>query len=128
MSYSGLKTAAVNQLDQFWDRSRPKTKENIAASFQKAAVDILVGRVLRAARDQGLTRIVAGGGVAANSYLRARLAEEKGLEVIFPSLALCTDNAAMVAGLGWHLLQSGRRDGLDLNAEARVPMFRRAYP
>ncbi len=128
VSYSGLKTAVVNQLDQFWNREHPKTKENIAASFQKAAVDILVGRVVRAARDQGLARIVAGGGVAANSYLRKRLAAERDLEVIFPSLALCTDNAAMVAGLGWHLLSAGRRDGLDLNAEARVPMFRRTYP
>ncbi len=128
VSYSGLKTAAVNQLEQFWNREHPKTKENIAASFQKAAIDILVGRALRAARDQGLARIVAGGGVAANSYLRGRLAAEEGLEVIFPSLWLCTDNAAMVAGLGGRLLQEGRRSGLDLNAEARVPLFRRAYP
>jgi N6-L-threonylcarbamoyladenine synthase len=48
--------------------------------------------------------------------------------VIFPSLKLCTDNAAMVAGLGYHLLSSGRRDGLELTAEARVPGLRRAYP
>ena len=66
--------------------------------------------------------------MAANSYLRAPAAEQQGLEVIFPSMKLCTDNGAMVAGLAWHLLHSGRRDGLDLNAEARVPMFRRAYP
>jgi N6-L-threonylcarbamoyladenine synthase len=128
VSYSGLKTAAVNQLDQFWNREHPKTKENIAASFQKAAIDILVDRVLKAARDQRLARIVAGGGVAANSYLRARMAAEPGLEVIFPSLKLCTDNAAMVAGLGGRLLAAGRRSGLDLNAEARVPLFRRTYP
>jgi N6-L-threonylcarbamoyladenine synthase len=48
--------------------------------------------------------------------------------VIFPSLKLCTDNAAMVAGLGCRLLAAGRRDGLELNAEARVPGLRRAYP
>jgi N6-L-threonylcarbamoyladenine synthase len=71
---------------------------------------------------------VAGGGVAANSRLRERLAAEPGLEVIFPSLALCTDNAAMVAGLGWQLLRDGKTASLDLNAEARVSMFKRRYP
>ena len=72
------------------------------------AVDILVDRLLRAAEDTGLRRVVAGGGVAANSWLRARLGAERGLEVIFPPLSLCTDNAAMVAGLGWRLVQTGR--------------------
>jgi N6-L-threonylcarbamoyladenine synthase len=128
VSYSGLKTAVVNQLDQFWDRRYPKTPENIAASFQKTAVDILVDRLLKAARHTGLGTIVAGGGVAANSYLRRRLAAESGLRVIFPSLKLCTDNAAMVAGLGFRLLAAGRRSGLELNAEARVTGLRRTYP
>ncbi|MBN1834687.1 MAG: tRNA (adenosine(37)-N6)-threonylcarbamoyltransferase complex transferase subunit TsaD [Spirochaetales bacterium] len=131
VSYSGLKTAVVNQLDQFWNRDYPKTPENIAAAFQATAIDILVDRLLKAVEHTGLRRIVAGGGVAANSYLRARLAreqEEKGLEVIFPSLALCTDNAAMIAGLGYHFLAEGRVSGMELNAEARVHGFRRLYP
>jgi N6-L-threonylcarbamoyladenine synthase len=128
VSYSGLKTAVVNQLEQFRDPRYPGTPENIAASFQKTAVDILVDRLLKAARRTGLTTVVAGGGVAANSYLRRRLAEERGLRVIFPSLKLCTDNAAMVAGLGCRLLAAGRRDELSLNAEARVPGLRRTYP
>jgi N6-L-threonylcarbamoyladenine synthase len=128
VSYSGLKTAVVNQLEQFRDPKYPRSPENIAASFQKAAVDILVDRLLKASRHTGLATIVAGGGVAANSYLRRRLAGERGLRVIFPSLKLCTDNAAMVAGLGCRLLAAGRRDGLELNAEARVPGLRRAYP
>ncbi|UCF96526.1 MAG: tRNA (adenosine(37)-N6)-threonylcarbamoyltransferase complex transferase subunit TsaD [Spirochaetaceae bacterium] len=128
VSYSGLKTAVVNQLDQFWNRDFKKSKENIAASFQATAIDILVDRTVKAARKTGLKRIVAGGGVAANSYLRKRLNEQVGLEVIFPSLRLCTDNAAMVAGLGYHLLRSGRRSELDLNAYARVRGLRRIYP
>ncbi len=128
VSYSGLKTAAVNQLDQFWNRELPKSPENIAASFQATAIDILVDRVLKAARYTGLNTVVAGGGVAANSYLRRRLGEEESLEVIFPSLKLCTDNAAMVAGLGFQLLADGRRSPWSLNAEARVSAFRRAYP
>jgi N6-L-threonylcarbamoyladenine synthase len=128
VSYSGLKTAVVNQLGQFLRPGFRPSRENIAASFQKTAVDILVDRALKAARRSGLTTIVAGGGVAANSYLRSRLGGEAGLRVIFPSLKLCTDNAAMVAGLGYHLLLSGTRSGLELNAEARVSGMRRTYP
>ena len=128
MSYSGLKTAVIHQSEQFWDGKSEKSLANIAASFQKAAIDILADRLLAAASDTGMRRVVAGGGVAANSYLRARLAGEKGLEVVFPSLALCTDNAAMVAGLGYHLFKEGKVSDFRLNAEARVPMFKRAYP
>jgi N6-L-threonylcarbamoyladenine synthase len=128
VSYSGLKTAVIHQLDQFWNGTSERSLANIAASFQRTAVDILVDRVVRAASDTGLRRVVAGGGVAANSRLRERLAAEPGLEAIFPSPALCTDNAAMVAGLGWRLLRDGKTAGLDLNAEARVSMFKRRYP
>jgi N6-L-threonylcarbamoyladenine synthase len=128
VSYSGLKTAVIHQLDQFWNGKAERSLANIAASFQRTAIDILVDRVVLAAGDTGLRRVVAGGGVAANSRLRERLAAEPGLEVIFPPLALCTDNAAMVAGLGWRLLQDGKTAGLDLNAEARVSMFKRKYP
>jgi N6-L-threonylcarbamoyladenine synthase len=128
VSYSGLKTAVIHQLDTFRNAGAKRSLADIAASFQRAAIDILVERVLLAASDTGLRRVVVGGGVAANSRLRERLGGESALEVIFPSLALCTDNAAMVAGLGWHLLRDGKTAGLDLNAEARVSMFRRRYP
>lgn len=128
VSYSGLKTAVIHQLDQFWNGKAEKSLANIAASFQRAAIDILADRLLAAAADTGMRRVVAGGGVAANSYLRARLAAESGLDVIFPSLALCTDNAAMVAGLGFQLYSKGKVSDFTLNAEARVPMFKRAYP
>jgi N6-L-threonylcarbamoyladenine synthase len=128
VSYSGLKTAVIHQLDQFWNGKSERSLANIAASFQRTAIDILVDRVLLAAKDTGLRRVVAGGGVAANSWLRERLAAEPGMEAIFPSLALCTDNAAMVAGIGWHLFRDGKTAGLDLNAEARVSMFKRRYP
>lgn len=128
VSYSGLKTAVIHQLDQFWNGKAEKSLANIAASFQRAAVDILVDKVLAAAEDTGLRRIVAGGGVAANSYLRERLAAEEGLEVIFPSIKLCTGNAAMVAGFGFHALSDGAVSDMSLNAEARVPVFKRTYP
>jgi N6-L-threonylcarbamoyladenine synthase len=128
VSYSGLKTAAVNQLDQFWDRAHEKSKENIAAAFQKAAIDIVVDRTLLAVEDTGLRTVVAGGGVSANSYLRARLGSEPGLRAVFPPMKLCPDNGAMIAGLAWHYHTTGRDSGLDLNAQARVPGFRKTYP
>lgn len=128
VSYSGLKTAVIHQSDQFWNGKAEKSLPNIAASFQRAAIDILVDRALAAASDSGLRRIVAAGGVAANSYLRERMASEQEVEVIFPSLNLCTDNAAMVAGLGYHAYAEGKTSDFALNAEARVPMFKRKYP
>jgi N6-L-threonylcarbamoyladenine synthase len=128
VSYSGLKTAVIHQLDQFWNPGLPKTKENIAAAFQQTAIDILVDKLVQASRQTGLERVVVGGGVAANSYLRRRLQKEKQLEVVLPSLGLCTDNAVMIAGLGYQLLAAGERSAYDLNAEARVPGFRRTYP
>ena len=128
VSYSGLKTAVIHQVDQFWNGKAEKSLANIAASFQRTAIDILVDRALAAAADTGVRRIVAGGGVAANSYLRQRMAAEAGLEVIFPSLSLCTDNAAMVAGLGYHRLRDGFQSDFSLDAEARVPVFKRSYP
>ena len=110
VSYSGLKTAVIRQLDQFWNPAFPKTDENLAAAFRKAAIDMLVSRLLRAVDDSGLATVVAGGGVAANSYLRARMAARKDIRTIFPPLDLCGDNAAMVASLGYHMLARGDRD------------------
>lgn len=128
VSYSGLKTAVVNQLDQFWNRDHEKTTANIAASFQHAAIDLLVKRVFRAVKDTGLSTVVVGGGVAANSELRARLNDSPGLAAVFPSMELCTDNGAMIAGLGFHMINAGTVHDLDLDVSARVPAFRKTYP
>lgn len=126
MSYSGLKTAVINQKDQFRNGNAPDTLENIAASFQRQAVGILMKRVKLALRDSGLKRVSAGGGVAANSLLRKELKElEKGgYTVTFPSLKLCTDNGAMIAGLGYRYLSDGFSDGDTLTASARVRAFK----
>ncbi len=128
VSYSGLKTAVVNQLDQFRNGDAEKSKENIAASFQRAAVDILMRRVRRALKDTGLTRVVAGGGVVANSLLRKELMELKSIETVIPSMSLCTDNGAMIAGLGFQYLERGITSDFSLNASARVQAFRKKYP
>lgn len=127
MSYSGLKTAVINQKDRFLNPGHEDTKENIAASFQRQAVNILVRRVKVALKDTGLTRISAGGGVAANSLLRKELKdlEKGGYTVTFPSLKLCTDNGAMVAGLAYNYLKDGFRDDVSVSASARVSAFKK---
>jgi N6-L-threonylcarbamoyladenine synthase len=126
ISYSGLKTAVINQLDIF-STGKPATPENIAASFQRVAVGMLMKRVDKALKDTGLMRISAGGGVAANSLVRSSLKayEEKGYEVSFPSLKLCTDNGAMVAGLGYRYIADGVRSDFSLTASARVSAFKK---
>jgi len=128
VSYSGLKTAAVNQLEQFRRKDAESSLENIAASFRKAAIDMLVKKLKLAAEDTGIHRIVAGGGVSANRYLRKLIGEDDTLESYFPSLQLCGDNGAMIAALGYHRIKAGSRSDLSLNASARVSGFRRSYP
>jgi N6-L-threonylcarbamoyladenine synthase len=140
VSYSGLKTAVINQLEQF-RASRSETrsetpgvspreneKADLAASFQKTAVDILLRALFRAAEDTGLSTVVAGGGVAANSLLRARLAARTGLTCVFPPLEYCGDNGAMIAGIGFQYLNRGETSPLTVTASARVQGFRRNYP
>jgi len=128
VSYSGLKTAVINQLDMFRVKKGETTNEDIAASFQKTAVEILLRALLNAAEDTGLTTIVAGGGVAANSYLRSRLADQSHLNCVFPPLDLCGDNGAMIAGIGYHYLARGERSALNVTASARVSGFKKKYP
>jgi N6-L-threonylcarbamoyladenine synthase len=102
-SFSGLKTAVVQYV-----RKHPETDvADIAASFQAAIVDVLVDKLLAAARETGIDTIVAGGGVAANSALRERLldvAVAGDVQLVLPSVALCTDNAAMVAAVAAYRL------------------------
>ncbi|MDR0377718.1 MAG: tRNA (adenosine(37)-N6)-threonylcarbamoyltransferase complex transferase subunit TsaD [Spirochaetaceae bacterium] len=129
LSYSGLKTAVINQLEQF--RVKPSCGEheaaNIAASFQKTAVEILLRGLFRAVEDTGLTTVVAGGGAAANSLLRSRLAEREDIRCIFPPPEFCGDNGAMIAGLGYQYLSRGDRSPLSVTASARVKVFQRKY-
>ncbi|MDD3996752.1 MAG: tRNA (adenosine(37)-N6)-threonylcarbamoyltransferase complex transferase subunit TsaD [Sphaerochaetaceae bacterium] len=128
VSYSGLKTAVINQLEQFRNKNAPITAENIAASFQRVAVGLLVKRVRKALEDTGLKRLAAGGGVAANTLVRKELTAIEGIEIAFPSMKLCTDNGAMIAALGYQYLRDKTYDGYALNVSARVAAFKRSYP
>lgn len=125
VSYSGLKTAAINQIDQFWNPAFERTPENIAAAFQETAIKILLKRVFRAVEDTGIRTIVAGGGVASNSRLRELLAKDSTVNCIFPPINFCTDNGAMVAGLGYHYLARGETSTWTETASPRVQGFRK---
>jgi N6-L-threonylcarbamoyladenine synthase len=123
-SFSGLKTAVALEVERRGALGETDVAD-IAASFQAAAVDVLVGRARRALRHTGLRRLAVVGGVAANRSLRdalTRAGGEDGFEILLPPLALCTGNAAMIAAAGAVLLARGDRHGRALNAFSRVPI------
>jgi len=104
-SYSGLKTAVALYLKKLDPNELAERKADIAASFQEAVVDVLTVKTLRAMEATGVRHVTVSGGVAANSRLRLRLREEveaRGGRLYYPSLALCTDNAAMIAAAGFY--------------------------
>lgn len=114
-SFSGLKTAVINHV-----RKHPDVDTaDVAASFQEAVVDVLVTKTRRAAKEIGAPHVCLGGGVAANSRLREvflQACDDDGLVGHVPSLAMCTDNAAMVAATGWWRLRSDGPSPLDVGA------------
>ena len=123
-SFSGLKTAVINQAHNLRQQGVEIVAKDFAASFRKSVVDMLVEKTVAACVDAGAARLAVAGGVAANSLLRSELARrgaQAGLQVFIPPKALCTDNAAMIGSAGFYALMSGQTAALDLNA---VPSLR----
>lgn len=118
-SFSGLKTAVMLLVRELEAKEQlEQGRADIAASFQRAAVESLIGRTLKAARDQGLERLVIAGGVGANKKLRADMAAQFDGRVYYPSMAYCTDNGAMIAVAGaLRLAEAGVAD--EIRAQAR---------
>jgi N6-L-threonylcarbamoyladenine synthase len=133
-SFSGLKTAARRIVDEARraggltdpeDRLPDATTAELAFGFQESVADVLVTKTIRAAEEIGARSVVLGGGVAANSALRSRLAgetEARGLRFIVPRPALCTDNGAMIGAAGARRFAAGERAGLDLDARPSLPL------
>ncbi len=126
-SYSGLKTAVALEVEARGGQGAlsPADVSDVAASFEEAAIDSLVVRTRRAMKAERLRDVAVVGGVAANRWLRERMAaagEQAGFRAIFPPMNLCTDNAVMIAAAGARLLARGESHALDLNAFSRVPV------
>ena len=123
-SYSGLKTALRNRIREVEKGGSLEMEvPHLAASFQAAAIDVLVAKTMRAVEDRGCRRVVLGGGVANSRYLRERLTVELGSEgrLFAPSARLATDNAAMIARAAVFRYQADGPSPLDLNARADLP-------
>lgn len=122
LSYSGLKTAVVNYLHTLEQRGETPNIDDVCASFQTIAVDMLVGTAIDTVKRTGIKTVVAAGGVSANSYLRTKLKQEceaLGCTTHFPPMSLCTDNAAMVAVRARDMMRGGvPAAGLTLNAKS----------
>jgi N6-L-threonylcarbamoyladenine synthase len=125
-SFSGLKTAVARWVESREQAGEPVPVADVAASFQEAVADVLTRKAVLACREHGVDTLLIGGGVAANSRLRALAAERcssAGVVLRVPRPGLCTDNGAMVAALGAELIARGRPPSpLDLPAEPSMPV------
>lgn len=118
-SFSGLKSAVLNYLNGCRMKGIPIVQADVAASFQTAVTDVLIGNAMRAVEEYGADKFAIAGGVASNGTLREglrRACEERGVAFYHPSPILCTDNAAMIGTAAYYDYIAGKRAGLDLNA------------
>ena len=125
-SFSGLKSAVLNYLNGCQMKGEEYNQADVAASFQKAVVDVLVEHSLHAVETYGLKKFAIAGGVASNSSLRKAFEEEctkRNIEFYHPSPIYCTDNAAMIAIAGWFHYRNGERSGLDVAPVSRLAEF-----
>ncbi|MBW2192534.1 MAG: tRNA (adenosine(37)-N6)-threonylcarbamoyltransferase complex transferase subunit TsaD [Deltaproteobacteria bacterium] len=121
-SFSGLKTAVRRYIDRHIKDYKNHIPD-IAAGFQESVVDVLSYKIIKAAKEKNCDRIALVGGVAANNRLREKVTQDAGLESIrvhIPSVFLCADNAAMIAGIGYHYLKAGKTSKLDEDVFSRA--------
>lgn len=121
-SFSGLKTAVLREAKAYQSQGRSVPPADMAASFQAAVVDVLFNKTMDAAREYGAKEILVAGGVSANKVLREAFLEQKEFPVHVPPLALCTDNAAMIAAAGYRRLALGQPSSLDIDVLPTWPL------
>ena len=125
-SYSGLKTSVINYMHTAAQKGEEVNKADVACSFQKSAVGVMTENVEKALLKTGLKTVVIAGGVASNKHLREemeKVGKKRGVNVIYPPLKLCTDNAAMIGACAFNLIKEGKgRASLDLDASASVSL------
>lgn len=127
-SFSGLKSAVLNYLNSCEMRGETINRADVAASFQKAVIDVLVEHSMHAVKSYGFTKFAIAGGVASNSSLRAafeKACEKENVEFYHPSPIFCTDNAAMIGTAGYYEYRKGIRHGFDLNAVPNLKLGER---
>ena len=127
-SFSGLKSAVLNYLNHAKMAGETVNDADLAASFQKAVVDVLTEHSMAFVKERGYKKFAAAGGVASNSALRASLetaCQKAGVDFYVPSPILCTDNAAMIGCAGYYEFLKGARAGLDLNAVPNLKLGER---
>lgn len=127
-SFSGLKSAVLNYLNSMEMKGEQISQADVAASFQQAVVDVLVGHSMTAVTQYGFKKFAIAGGVASNSHLRdafVKACDEKGITFYKPSPIYCTDNAAMIGVAGYYEYMKGMRSGWDLNAVPNLKLGER---
>lgn len=127
-SFSGLKSAVLNYINGCQMKGQSYNPADIAASFQKAVVDVLVEKSMAAVEEYGMNKFAIAGGVASNSALREgmkKACEEKGIRFYYPSPVFCTDNAAMIGAAAYYEYLAGTRHGWDLNAVPNLKLGER---
>lgn len=127
-SFSGLKSAVLNYLNGCEMKREPVNRADVAASFQKAVIEVLVDHSLHAVKEYGFDKFAIAGGVASNSSLRAAFEQEcgrNGIKFYHPSPIFCTDNAAMIGVAGYYEYIRGVRSGFDLNAVPNLKLGER---
>lgn len=121
-SFSGLKTAVMREVRKLQEQGPTLPVADLAASFQEAVVEVLVGKTVRAAKKLGAAEILVVGGVSANRALREAIQAQAPCPVHIPPILLCTDNAAMIASAGYYRFINGQRDPLDMDVLPNWPL------